>query len=281
MNQKSSACNIKMDIGNYRKVRTVCKSCYHKIKRKHINNKTVIQNQQPNSYNNDDSDKKKRKVVNSVNENINKKKRKVVDSVIYNNRTPIKRFSNCGKTYLMNYILLQKQYPVYEITKSLNQYPNIKAQTSVEIQPLEKYENSTVVFNDMLLSKQESQLDLFFTRKVLKDHNSNRVNDLLIHNSIPITLHDNLLTYRDTGKVFELNGDILKKTNKNNRVDLTSLPEKKLIYDSAKEMNFDLKAQGRESTRDRTFIKILKSPSLIVSASGVSNAIFLSSNLDK
>ena len=32
--------------------------------------------------------------------------------------------------------------------------------------------------------------------KLVKDHNSNRVNDLLIKNTIPITLHNNLLTFR-------------------------------------------------------------------------------------
>ena len=78
----------------------------------------------------------------------NKKKRKVVDSVNIANRTLIIGFSNCGKTYLMNYILLPKQEPIFMITKSLNQYPNIKAQTSEEIQPLNEYKNSTVVFVD-------------------------------------------------------------------------------------------------------------------------------------
>ena len=39
--------------------------------------------------------------------------------------------------------------------------------------------------------------------KLVKDHNSNRVNDLLKKNTIPITSHNNLLTFRDTGKVFE------------------------------------------------------------------------------
>ena len=81
-----------------------------------------------------------------------------------NNRTLIIGLSNCGKTYLMNHILHQKQEPIFINTKSLNQYPNIKAQISDEIQPLEKYENSTVVLNDMLLSKQESNLDMLFTR---------------------------------------------------------------------------------------------------------------------
>ena len=57
--------------------------------------------------------------------------------------------------------------------------------------------------------------------KLVKDSTSNRVNDLKIHNSIPITLHKNLLTFRDTGKVFELKGDLLEMiTNKNYNVDL-------------------------------------------------------------
>ena len=65
----------------------------------------------------------------------------------------------------MNYILFQKEELYYINTKSLNQYPNIKAQTSDEkIQPLEVYENSTVVFADRLLSKQASNIDLFFKR---------------------------------------------------------------------------------------------------------------------
>ena len=52
--------------------------------------------------------------------------------------------------------------------------------------------------------------------KIVKDFSSNRVNDLLIHNTIPITLHDNLLTIRDTGKEVDIEGALLKmKTNKN------------------------------------------------------------------
>ena len=97
--------------------------------------------------------------------NINLKKREVVDSVKNNNnRTLVIGFSNCGKPYLMNHILFQKQEPIFINTKSLNQYPKIKAQTSDEMQPLEHYENSTVVFDHMLQSKQESNIDLFFTR---------------------------------------------------------------------------------------------------------------------
>ena len=41
----------------------------------------------------------------------------------------------------------------------------------------------------------------------VKDSNSNRVNHLLIHKTIPITLHNTLLTFRDTGKEFQLKGE--------------------------------------------------------------------------
>ena len=68
-----------------------------------------------------------------------------------NNRTLIIGLSNCGKTHPMNHILHQKHEPIFIITKSLNQYPDIKAQTSDENQPVNEFENSVVVFDDMLL----------------------------------------------------------------------------------------------------------------------------------
>ena len=67
-------------------------------------------------------------------------------------------------------------------------------------------------------------------------------------------------------------------TNKNYNVDLASLQDKKLMYDFAKETNLDIKAQANKSTRDRTLIKLLKSPGLMLSASGVSKTIILSSD---
>ena len=117
---------------------------------------------------------------------------------------------------------------------------------------------------------------------LVKDSNSNRVNDLKINNSIPITLHYNLLTFRDTGKEFELKRNLLKMiTNKIYNVDLASLQDKKLMYDFAKEMHFDTKAQGNKSTRDRTLIKLLNSPGFMVSASGDSKTIILSCDPDE
>ena len=113
--------------------------------------------------------------------------------------------------------------------------------------------------------------------KLIKDSTSNRVNDLKINNSIPITLYNNLLTFRDTNKQFELKGDLLKMiTNKNYSVNHASLSDKKLMYDFAKEMHFDERRVGNKSTRDRTLINLLNSPAIM--ASGITKTIFLSSD---
>ena len=84
-----------------------------------------------------------------------------------------------------------------------------------------------------------------------------------------------MLTFRDSNKEIELKGDFSRKiTNNNYNVNLASLQDKKLMYDFAKEMNFDLKAPGNKSTRDRTLIKLLRAPGLIFFASDVSKTIF-------
>ena len=68
--------------------------------------------------------------------------------------------------------------------------------------------------------------------------------------------------------------------NKNYNVDLASLADKKLMYDFAKEMNFEVRGKGNKSTRDHTLIKLPKSPILMISASGISNILFLPTNFD-
>ena len=67
-------------------------------------------------------------------------------------------------------------------------------------------------------------------------------------------------------------------TNKNYNVDHASSSDRKLLYGFAKEIFFHVKAQGYKCTRDRTLIKLLTSPGLMISASGFSNTIFLSSD---
>ena len=53
------------------------------------------------------------------------------------------------------------------------------------------------------------------------------------------------------------------------------------MYDFAKETHFDMQAVGKKSIRDKTLIKLLKSPGLMVTATGVSQTIFLSSDPDE
>ena len=107
--------------------------------------------------------------------------------------------------------------------------------------------------------------------KLVKDSSSKRVNDLLIHKTIPNTLHYNLLTFRDSNKKFELKGVLLKMIkNKYYNVDLASLVDKKSMYDFAEETYFDVRAPGNKSIRYRTLIKFFILPDLMASASGVS-----------
>ena len=116
--------------------------------------------------------------------------------------------------------------------------------------------------------------------KLVKDSTSNRVNDWKINNSIPITLQNNLLTFRDTGEEFELKGDLLQMiTIKNYNDNHASLSDKKLMYNFAKEMHFDERRVGKISTRDKTLKNLHNSPGIM--ASGVPKTLFLPSDANE
>ena len=67
-------------------------------------------------------------------------------------------------------------------------------------------------------------------------------------------------------------------TNYDLNVSHSNPKDQKLIYDFGKEMNFNNKQKGRKSDRDKSMIKLLKSPAIM--ASGVTT-IFLSENPDE
>ena len=70
----------------------------------------------------------------------------------------------------------------------------------------------------------------------------NRLNNLLINKTIPVPLYNNLLTFRNTDKKFELQGDLLKMMlNKNYNVDLAKYSDKEVMYEFAKQKVFDEK----------------------------------------
>ena len=135
-NKNCSVCNIKLDINNYKKDRTVCKDCYNKKKRKN----NLIQ--QPKIENGND---------------------------INNNRTLLVGSSFAGKTYLMLKILSRMiDRDIYIITKSPpEQYTNSKIkikEITDEIKPLNEYENGVIVFDDILGSWNSRFIDQFFIR---------------------------------------------------------------------------------------------------------------------
>ena len=79
--------------------------------------------------------------------------------------------------------------------------------------------------------------------RLRKDPNSTKMNDFLIHGNIPVTLFSNMITFRDSNKSFRLEGDLLKLiTNYKFNADHSTPQDKKLIYEFAKEMNYDAKS---------------------------------------
>ena len=109
-NKNCSVCNIKLDIINYKKDRSVCKDCYNKKKRKNnlVQNEITTSHQQPKIEN--------------------------------NNRTLLVGPSFSGKTYLMLKTLPRiADRDIYIITKSPpEQYTNSKIkikEISDEIKP--------------------------------------------------------------------------------------------------------------------------------------------------
>ena len=135
-----------IDINNYKKDRTVCKTCYNKNKRKNYFNTLP-----PNEKNNNEN------VDNNKDNNPNLSTYENRANVIIGPRNVVKMF------YMLK--ILEKignKRPIHIITRSPNQYPNHK--TSNEIKPINKYKGSVVIFDDMLGAKNSSQIEEFFTR---------------------------------------------------------------------------------------------------------------------
>ena len=140
-NKNCSVCNIKIDINNYKKDRTVCRDCYDKKKRKNnlVLNEITTSHQQPKIENNN------------------------------NNRTLLVGPSFSGKTNLMLKILSRiHNQDIYIITKSPpERYTNSKIkikEINDEIKPLNEYENGIIVFDDILGSSNSRFIDQFFFR---------------------------------------------------------------------------------------------------------------------
>ena len=93
MDRNCTACNIKIDKNDHKKDGTVFKRCHNKKKRKHT---TVFQNQQRTSSGDE----------NCVSHQHSKIEKNTNNE---NNGSLVIEFSNYGKTYLINFVLFQKQ----------------------------------------------------------------------------------------------------------------------------------------------------------------------------
>ena len=115
--------------------------------------------------------------------------------------------------------------------------------------------------------------------RLKKDLNSTKMNDFLISEGIPVTLVSNMLIFRDGNKSFKLEDLLETMTNYDFKVDHSNQQDRKLTYEFVKEMNFNIRQKGKKSNRDKSIIRLLRSPRIM--ASGVSKTIFLSSDPDE
>ena len=82
--------------------------------------------------------------------------------------------------------------------------------------------------------------------RLKKDHDTTKMKDFLIHGKIPVTIFSNMITFQDSNKTFKLEGDLLKViTNYKSNVDHSNQQDRKIIYEFAKEMNYDTKNTDR------------------------------------
>ena len=116
--------------------------------------------------------------------------------------------------------------------------------------------------------------------RLIKDPNSTKPNDFLINEKIPVTIFNNMLTFRDTNKSFKLEGDLYKVlTDYKFNVDHSNKQNRQIIYEFGKEMKYELKTKGRPSIRHNSMIRLLnQSP---ITASGFTKTIILSSSPDE
>ena len=116
--------------------------------------------------------------------------------------------------------------------------------------------------------------------RLTKDPNSTKPNDFLINEKVPVTIFSNMLTFRDSKKVFKIEGDLYKViTDYKFNVDQSNKQNRQIIYEFGKEMKYKLKNKGRPSIRHNLMIRLLNQPP--ITASGFTKTIIFSSDPDE
>ena len=118
--------------------------------------------------------------------------------------------------------------------------------------------------------------------RLIKDPNSTKTNDFLINEKVPVTIFNNMLTFRNNNKkVFKLEGDLLDVMSNNKfNVDNSSQQNREIIREFAKEMKYNtVKNKGRPPVRHKSMIRLLNQRP--ITASGFTKTIILSSDHDE
>ena len=157
------------------------------------------------------------------------------------------------------------------ITKTIN---NNKAIENLNEKVLESMNDKGLIDSSLIEVIKSDNKGQF---RLTKDPNSTKPNDFLINEKVPVTIFSNMLTFRDTKKVFKIEGDLYKViTDYKFNVDHSNKQNRQIIYEFGKEMKYKLKNKGRPSIRHNSMIRLLnQSP---IKASGLSKTIILSSD---
>ena len=167
-----------------------------------------------------------------------------------------------------------------KITKTITEHSinNNKAVENLNEKVLELMNDKGLIFPYLASSLAEVfKFDNKSQFRLRKDPDSTNINDFLIHGKTPVTIFSNKINFRDRNKTFKLEGDLLKViTNYKFNVDHSNQQDRKIIYEFAKEMNYDAKSTGRPSIRHESMTRLLDKPAIM--ASGISKTIILSSD---
>ena len=95
------------------------------------------------------------------------------------------------------------------ITKTLTESSinNNKAISDLNEKVLESMNDKGLIDSSVLEVLKSDNKGQF---RLTEDPNSTKPNDLLINEKVPVTIFNNMLTFRDTNKVFTLEGDLYK-----------------------------------------------------------------------
>ena len=118
-----------------------------------------------------------------------------------------------------------------DVTKTMPEISieNNEAKATLNEKLVGKMKNRGVLASFLLSPVSKINIPDYISQfKLLKDNNSNMVNDLLIKETKPVTVCNNLLGFRVVDKDFVLQINLLKMiTNKNYNVDLANFLVKK------------------------------------------------------